>query len=1243
MATNVLSDNPYTPSGEQPEPQPRSIGDVLRIILKPLASLKLTVVLFAMAIFIVLAGTVAQIDMDVWEVVHRYFRSLIAWIPFQIFFPRTLNIAGGFYFPGGWLIGAMMGLNLLAAHAVRFKVQTRGARLAAGLAVIAAGMALTCWVIVGIGAVSWPTLWNVLKCGLVAAVVGVIYRLATFKGPHRLERYLWFGVGTVLAAVTVWLFTSDFKPDGSSMRILWQLMQGTAAGLVLLAGCALAFRKRAGIVLIHAGIGLMMFNELYVGLTSDEAQMNLQIGEVRNYAEDIRSAELAVVDPSDPVKDDVTIVPKSILLAGSVIQNEHLPFDLRVVKFLPNSEVLERVPKGATNPATAGAGLHDFATERRGGTGVDTDMKADIPSAYVELLKKGTREPIGTYLVSELLKPDEVKVDGKSYQISLRFKRNYKPYAVQLVNAESKVYDGTKTPKDYSSYINLVDPATHTDRSDVHIWMNNPLRFQGETFYQTGFFHDDDSGATFSTLSVVTNRGWMIPYTGCMIVVVGLLAHFLGVLVRFLRRQESAAALGNAAPSVYAAAVVSETSGATSSGRIARAARRKAERQALSEPPPDGWKMVGDFFPWVVVALLAGWALSKAVPPRTAPGAMDLYEFGKLPVMYEGRVKPFDTLARNTLMAICDKQTYDDADGPEELADAKQSAKPPTEKRIHPAIEWCLDVITGSPRAEQAPVFNIESPEVLDLLGLKWRDHHRYTLAEINVRVKEFRKQADLADKTEPAKRSLFQNKVLDLDRRLEAFNALDNSFRPLPFPQMPSEEEIKKDPEAATQTAMEIRDLLKKMPAFHEAVMKMQLPRPVPSATGDGVWQPFGLALDLAYVARSLTQTEPNPNTLAWGGIFHAYSQQQVKAFDAAAAPIQDRARLQDEAQQEARKFNAEVAKYRAALAADPPPPLNADKTDFEAFFNHAEPFYSGMVLYLTAFVLACFGLLGWRGPLNRAAFWLILATWLLHTAALIGRIYISGRPPVTNLYSAAVFIGWAAVLFGMVLEGVFRLGVGNMLAGIAGFAALFIAHFLAASGDTLTVMQAVLDTQFWLATHVVCVTLGYTATFVAGLLGIIYILRGLLTTNLTSEEAKSLVKMIYGVICFGIFFSFVGTVLGGLWADDSWGRFWGWDPKENGALIIVLWNALVLHARWDGLVKDRGLAVLAVGGNIATAWSMFGVNELGIGLHSYGFTEGVKLALLVGVGVHLAIIAAGMLPKRYWASFRAAPEQPA
>jgi ABC-type transport system involved in cytochrome c biogenesis permease subunit len=235
-------------------------------------------------------------------------------------------------------------------------------------------------------------------------------------------------------------------------------------------------------------------------------------------------------------------------------------------------------------------------------------------------------------------------------------------------------------------------------------------------------------------------------------------------------------------------------------------------------------------------------------------------------------------------------------------------------------------------------------------------------------------------------------------------------------------------------------------------------------------------------------------------------------------------------------------------------------------------------------------------------------------------------------------VFIGWGAVLAGIIMESIFRLSIGTVVAAVGGFTTLIIAHILASGGDTFIVLQAVLDTQFWLATHVVCESLGYTATFVAGFLGLLYILRGVLTPSLTPETGKDLSRMIYGTLCFAIFFSFVGTVLGGLWADDSWGRFWGWDPKENGALIIVLWNALVLHARWGAIVKDRGLAALAVVGNIVTGWSWFGVNELGIGLHSYGFTEGVLLALGIFIATQLGTIALAMIPKRLWWSSQAA-----
>jgi ABC-type transport system involved in cytochrome c biogenesis permease subunit len=294
---------------------------------------------------------------------------------------------------------------------------------------------------------------------------------------------------------------------------------------------------------------------------------------------------------------------------------------------------------------------------------------------------------------------------------------------------------------------------------------------------------------------------------------------------------------------------------------------------------------------------------------------------------------------------------------------------------------------------------------------------------------------------------------------------------------------------------------------------------------------------------------------------------------------------------------------------------------------------------LYLLAGLLSVCAWIGWTRDLNRAAFWLLTFTLAIHSFALVSRMIISGRPPVTNLYSSAVFIGWGAVIISLVLELVFRIGLGNVLGSVFGFITLMVAYGLSLSEDTFQVLQAVLDTQFWLATHVVCITIGYATTFVAGGLGIAYIMAGIISRTLDSDMRKMIARMLYGMVCFSIFFSFFGTVLGGLWADDSWGRFWGWDPKENGALLIVIWNALVLHARWGGLVRERGIAILAVAGNIVTIWSWFLVNQLGIGLHSYGFNEGVLTYSAIAVVLHLAVIGFGCLPTRYWSSYREHP----
>jgi ABC-type transport system involved in cytochrome c biogenesis permease subunit len=308
------------------------------------------------------------------------------------------------------------------------------------------------------------------------------------------------------------------------------------------------------------------------------------------------------------------------------------------------------------------------------------------------------------------------------------------------------------------------------------------------------------------------------------------------------------------------------------------------------------------------------------------------------------------------------------------------------------------------------------------------------------------------------------------------------------------------------------------------------------------------------------------------------------------------------------------------------------------EAYFNGAEPFITCLYLYLAAFLLACVSWLAWPGTLGRAAALLMGLAFALATGGILVRMWLEGRPPVTNLYSSALFIGWGSVALCLVLEGLYRNAVASAAGCLIGFATLVIAHHLSLSGDTLEMMRAVLDSNFWLSTHVVTVTTGYASTFLAGFLAIIYILRGVLTRSLDRHTADSLARMVYGIVCFATLFSFVGTVLGGIWADQSWGRFWGWDPKENGALLIVIWNAIILHCRWGGLVRQRGLMALAVFGNVVTAWSWFGTNMLGVGLHSYGFTNAAFHGLIAFVAAQLLLICLAAIPSDRWLSFQKA-----
>jgi len=1226
--------------------QPRTRAKVrnpLDLFMSALASLKLTVALFALGIFIVLVGTLAQTEADIWEVVRDYFRSWIMWVDLGLFivpsfFPNVHQNYPGLLqfldkvplpFPGGMTVGVLMAVNLIAAHTWRFKIQSTGARLWGGLGVIAAGIFLTLLVIVGghnsdgfqaVPIFSWTTIWYGFLATIGAAwLAGVLGVASWLKGTAaKLTRRQWVVlslVSAVLLAIPVVLayaLTSDSPLGPESLRILWQLMQATIAGAVLLGGCVMVFRKRAGVVLLHSGIGLLMIGELFVSRYAVEAQVFLGEGHTTNYVRDIRTTELAIIAPSDTDTEDVVVVPREILernarenaraAAGDkpavFVSDEKLPFKLAVLDYHKNTDVRD-VKKDEKTPATKGRGLKETLVVKTPARGTDTDNSVDMAGAFVRFEDKDGKD-LGTYMLSQLASEqpnpqrfaEKVTVGDQTYDLLLRFRRDYKPYTITLKDVRKDDYLGTDTPMNYSSDVRIVDDTRGTDR-EVKIWMNNPLRYAGETFYQSGYHKLPDG--EYTTLAVVKNTGWMIPYVACMLVAVGMCAHFLITLQRFLSRDE-AVALPQNRLNPYAPPAVSAPS-------PKRGKRNKEERDfapMLNEKRGLRWDYVG--LPLLAFGFFVVLVGISARPPKVEPREPNFVAFGKLPLVADGRVKPFDTLARNSLRAISDREriSYKDDDG----------------NRVKVgATEWLLDVITGSEKAFQYRIFKIDNPEVQQLFGLEHRQGLRYSADELKGKIGDFEKQVAAARKLPAEQLSVYQRRLIELEQRLKTYMTLVESFAPPRIPPMPSAEEMQNDPTRTRRWIQEFQLAASERMSRLEA-MKAPLAIPITEAkaTDENRWQSYPNAWTLAYIqGRLVRDAEPDPATLAFDSMLSAYREKDVPGF------------------------NAAVAKYDALLHQNPPTDWDEKKTSFEAYFNHFSPFYVGMPLYVFAFLL---GLVGWLvqwKPLNWAAFTLILLTFLLHSAALVMRIYISGRPPVTNLYSSAVFIGWGCVLFGLIMEAIYRLGLGNLVAAVCGYATLQVAYFLAAGGDTIAVLQAVLDTQFWLATHVVCISLGYTATFVAGAFGLLYVVFGLSTPLLTQAMRKDLGRMIYATICFAIFFSFVGTVLGGLWADDSWGRFWGWDPKENGALIIVLWNALVLHARWDKLVGERGLAVLSLGGNIVTAWSWFGVNELGIGLHSYGFTDGVLLALGIFVASQLVLIFAGMLPTSMWLSYQA------
>jgi len=587
-----------------------------------------------------------------------------------------------------------------------------------------------------------------------------------------------------------------------------------------------------------------------------------------------------------------------------------------------------------------------------------------------------------------------------------------------------------------------------------------------------------------------------------------------------------------------------------------------------------------------LIGLLVLLLLGLAVTGPDYPEKWNLERFGQLPVQEGGRIKPVDTLARSTLMLISGRQTWENREG-----------------ERHTSLEWFTEVVLDPRSAARHPVFRIDHPDIVGLLGFHNEERKYFSLSEIAPHFESLREQfAEVPG--EQRLRNPFEAGLAKLRNALGRYDRVAYSFVPPPL-----------FGDAATTYKMLLRthaDTLSADPGsaahntpgnalrifrnqFRQLVANSNV-QAIPPTDGNGPeqWHPLGTSL-----LRSTDSGEIDPIVSGFADLSAAWQAKDSRAF----------ANALDELESRYKKRTGE----------------RAQKTGFEYFFNTLSPFGVSMQLYVLLFIVAAFSWMGWTRTLARAALTIMAVAFLLHTFGIGARVYIQERPPVTNLYSSAIFVSWAAVPLCLLLEKRYLNGVASAAAAVLGFTTLIIAHYLSFSGDTLEMMQAVLDSNFWLATHVPTVTLGYSATFLAGFIAAIYLIRTRIFRDLPKETEKAVSGMVYGALCFALLFSFVGTVLGGIWADQSWGRFWGWDPKENGALMIVLWNALILHARWARIAGTTGIMQLAIVGNIITAWSWFGTNMLGVGLHSYGFMDSAFFWLVVFVAAQIALILLG------------------